>query len=135
MGIDQDIASTINRYLGAALRPGMTERNEVVNAAFTAIQGDRQRYCRNDVATTAAEHYLFARALVGEYFVMLWPVCAVAFPGYDVLKAVLGDRIAASSCPVSSWDWHHTVWKEFGCKDGSYDYWHPRWMPPPRVRP
>jgi hypothetical protein len=131
---DQDIADTINRYIGGALS-GKTTRNEVIDAAFTAIQGDRQGYCLNDVAITSAEHYLFARLVVGEYFVMLWPVCATVFPGYDVIKAILGDRLAATKCPVSSYDWHHTVWKTFGCKDGSKDYWHPKYMPPERVIP
>lgn len=120
---NQKIANTINDYIQAAESFSIPTRNQVIEIAFRAIQGDRQRYCLNDIAITAAEHYLFARYIVGAYFVMIWPVCAIAFPGYDVLKGILGDRIAASKCPVSSWDWHHTYWKEKGCTAGSNDYW------------
>ena len=123
------IADTINGYIQGAMSFSIPSRNKVIEIAFAEIQGDRQRYCLDDIATTAAEHYLFARYIVGAYFVMVWPACAIVFPGYDVLKGILGDRIAATKCPVSSWDWHHTYWKEKGCTAGSYDYWHANDLP------
>jgi hypothetical protein len=123
------IAAKINKYLYDAGSFSMQTRNDVVDAAFTNLQKDRQDYCQDDVATTSAEHYLFARLIVGGYFLMVWPVCAVAFPGYDVLKGILGDSIAFTKCPVSSYDWHHTLWKEWGCKAGSYDYWRSTELP------
>jgi hypothetical protein len=135
MSVDQEIADKINTYIAYGLSSRRETRSQVIEAAFRAIQYDRQEQCLNDVATTSAEHYLFARWLVGEYFIMLAPVCAVTFPAYDVLKAILGDAIKSSDCPVSKYDWHHTLWKEYGVKHGSSDYWHPRFMPPPRVMP
>jgi hypothetical protein len=133
MSVNDDIADTINTYIANAFSFGIPTRNQVIEAAFTQIQSDRQQYCMNDIATTAAEHYLFARYIVGGFFVLIWPVCAVTFPGYDVIKGFLGDRIAASKCPVSKYDWHHTLWKEYGCKAGSYDYWRDKELPPQMV--
>jgi hypothetical protein len=126
---NENIANTINRYLDDAFDFTMTTRNQVVEAAFTQIQSDRQRFCLNNATITSAEHYLFARYIVGGNFILIWPVCAVAFPGYDVIKGILGDRIAATQCPVSSYDWHHTLWKEWGCKAGSFDYWSANELP------
>lgn len=133
MSVNDQIADTINSYIWNAFSFGIPTRNAVVEAAFMQIQGDRQRYCMDDVVTTSAEHYFFARYIVGAYFVMIWPVCAIAFPGYDVIKGILGDRISATACPVSKYDWHHTLWKEYGCKAGSYDYWRPNELPPQTV--
>lgn len=133
MSVNQDIADVINGYMDDAFSFGLATRTDVVEAAFTSIQSDRQQYCRNDIATTAAEHYLFARYIVGDNFLLIWPICAITFPGYDAIKAVLGDRVAASKCPVSKWDWHHTLWKEWGCKAGSYDYWRAGELPPQQV--
>jgi hypothetical protein len=133
MNVNEEIADTINSYISDAFSFGIPTRNQVIEAAFGQIQTDRQQFCMNDVAITSAEHYLFARYVVGAYFLMIWPACAIAFPGYDVVKAILGDRIAASACPVSKYNWHHTLWKEYGCKAGSYDYWRANELPPQEV--
>jgi hypothetical protein len=85
MATNSDIADTVNRYIDPVNSYSVPTRSEIVYKAFVNIQGDRQRLCLNDVATTAAEHYLFARWVVGANWIALWPVCAVAFPGYDVI--------------------------------------------------
>ncbi|CAG9268515.1 hypothetical protein [Paraburkholderia unamae] len=94
-GTNKTIADKANVYIQAAESVSTATRNQVVEIAFWNIQSDRQRYCMNDVAITSAEHYLFARYIVGLYFLMIWPLCAIAFPGYDVIKSVLGNFTAA----------------------------------------
>jgi len=131
--MNQAIADKINSYI-AYVSYGRSTRSELIEAAFYAIKEDRQEKCLDDVPTTSAEHYLFARMLVGKYFLMLAPVCAVGFPVYDVLKNILGDYMPTfSDCPASSYDGHHTLWKAYGVSAGSSDYWRQRSLPPPKV--
>jgi hypothetical protein len=129
--INQAIADKINGYI-ASVSSGKSTRSELIEAAFRAIQTDRQSKCLDDVVTTSAEHYLFARWVVGDNFLMLAPLCEAAFPLYDALKYI-GIKVKASDCPVSEYDGHHTLWKEYGCSAGSTDYWRQRAVPPPKV--
>jgi hypothetical protein len=129
--INQAIADKINSYI-ASVSSGKSTRSELIEAAWLAIKSARDNQCLDDVVITSAEHYLFARWVVGDNFVLLAPLCEAAFPIYDLLK-YCGAKYRATRCPVSEYDGHHTLWKEYGCMAGSKDYWNQRSLPPSKV--
>ncbi len=135
MDTNGEIAWVANKYIQDAASSSFSTRNQIIEQAFNDLQKDRQTKCLNDVAITSAEHYMFARYLVGEHIYMFAPLCEMVFPTYDLIKAIAGDTVAASKCPVSSYDYHHTIWKLYGCRHGSRDYWHSSDIPPGYVEP
>jgi hypothetical protein len=121
--MDHQIASLINQYIEQARKEIRQEGVDLIEKAFTSIQGDRQNGCLSDELYSSAEHYLTARHLASHVTPGATNIASLIYDGAKIVagpkqvqKAGLGNQ-----CPASEWTARQTKWKFYGAKHGGLD--------------
>ena len=113
------IKEKIDRSTGAS-RPAR------IAYAFDMISNDRENYYKGDPNYAAAEHYLYARYIVGYTHLFGLILITAANFGYQVVKKIVDalgeeEKLRFGKGPVTPASVEDFLWAERGGKDGLDD--------------